>query len=106
MLPLLRRQAVRQEVLPPPGKPRGQEACLQVLQVSNSLFCQGTLSRDPIKNPQQNFYYPNLTYKFFALFFFLYNFIFVFEMFRKGYSYKHLLEDHVWKEHGEGQHVR
>jgi len=24
----------------------------------------------------------------------------------KGYSYKHLLNEHTWKEHGEGQHVR
>ena len=24
----------------------------------------------------------------------------------KGYSYKHLLNEHTWKEHGEGQHIR
>jgi len=24
----------------------------------------------------------------------------------KGYSYKHLLNEHNWKEHGEGQHIR
>jgi len=31
---------------------------------------------------------------------------FVCDICQKGYSYKHLLQEHVWKEHGEGQHIR